>query len=129
MSNKRQKRNKKAAAKREYKSKATSAKKNRSFANDYFTKGKEKCRCCDEMLTEFHLDCNALEYVARGVSQKFGLWQNRTDPFNFDEQLVEGLFLMLAEIEKRGFIDVKTLANELMDYSEVFNQEGEEESA
>jgi hypothetical protein len=42
---------------------------------------------------------------------------------------VEGLFLMLTEIEKRGGIDVKTLANELMDYSEVFNQEGEEESA
>lgn len=129
MSNKRQKRSKKAAAKREYKSKATSAKKNRSFANDYFTKGKEKCDCCDAMLTEFHLDCNALEHVARGVSQKFGLWQNRTDPFNFDEQLVEGLFLMLTEIEKRGYIDVKTLANELMDYSDVFNQDGEGEFA
>jgi hypothetical protein len=103
--------------------------KNRSFANDYFTKGKEKCHCCDAMLTEFHLDCNALEHVARGVSQKFGLWQNLTDPFNFDEQLVEGLFLMLTEIEKRGGIDVKTLANELMDSSEVFNQDGEEESA
>jgi len=126
MSNKRHK-NKKAAAKRENKSKATSAKKNRSLASDYFTKGKEKCRCCDEMLTQFHLDCNALEYVARGVSQKFGLWQNRTDPFNFDEQLVDGLFLILTEIEKRGFIDINTLAKELMDYSEW--QDGGEESA
>ena len=127
MSNKRQKRSKKAAAKREYKSKATSAKKNRSFANDYFTKGKEKCDCCDAMLTEFHLDCNALEHVARGVSQKFGLWQNRTDPFNFDEQLVDGLFLILTEIEKRGFIDINTLAKELIEYSEW--QDGGEESA
>ena len=126
MSNKRHK-NKKAAAKRENKSKATSAKKNRSLASDYFTKGKEKCRCCDEMLTQFDLDCNALEYVARGVSQKFGLWQNRTDPFNFDEQLVDGLFLILTEIEKRGFIDINTLAKELMDYSEW--QDGGEESA
>jgi len=126
MSNKRHK-NKKAAAKRENKSKATSAKKNRSLASDYFTKGKEKCSCCDEMLTQFHLDCNALEYVARGVSQKFGLWQNRTDPFNFDEQLVDGLFLILTEIEKRGFIDINTLAKELMDYSEW--QDGGEESA
>ena len=126
MSNKRHK-NKKAAAKRENKSKATSAKKNRSLASDYFTKGKEKCRCCDEMLTQFDLDCNALEYVARGVSQKFGLWQNRTDPFNFDEQLVDGLFLILTEIEKKGFIDINTLAKELMDYSEW--QDGGEESA
>ena len=126
MSNKRHK-NKKAAAKRENKSKATSAKKNRSLASDYFTKGKEKCRCCDEMLTQFHLDCNALEYVARGVSQKFGLWQNRTDPFNFDEQLVDGLFLILTEIEKRGFIDINTLAKELIEYSEW--QDGGEESA
>ncbi len=116
-----------AAAKRENKSKATSAKKNRSLASDYFTKGKEKCRCCDEMLTQFDLDCNTLEYVAREVSQKFGLWQNRTDPFNFDEQLVDGLFLILTEIEKRGFIDINTLAKELMDYSEW--QDGGEESA
>jgi len=40
---------------------------------------------------------------------------------------VDGLFLILTEIEKRGFIDINTLAKELMDYSEW--QDGGEESA
>ena len=115
-----------AAAKRENKSKATSAKKNRSLASDYFTKGKEKCSCCEKLLPEFDLDCMALTKTIIKVSDNYGVWRDWSY-VSLDHKITNGLFLILSKLHSRGCLDLECFHNDLGDYIKF--ADGEEESA